>query len=360
MNYSEAQIYMESLERCKGNTQQDDISELFRRLGNPQRRIKSVYAADVKGAAAAFVASIFRCAGIKAGCFLPVEGRAYREQILVERRRIIKEAFCEGVALIKMVCEEMVQDGYACPDEKTALKALALWYFDREKCQVAVLEEGTDHSDTGLKIKEPDQASRIRYGLERQTFDYKDYKKLEISLSGKAQIYNAVLAIEMVESLRATGFAISDNAVYRGLKETLLPGYFEILHKKPFFVIDRADCSTSAGELADSIELYFEKKRIIYILGMLQNDEMDTVISRTVKHADMVLTVTPQYPQALHAYELAKEIATYQTNVTAVDSLEEAVEISFLLAGKDDVIVAFGTPVLQDRLREILKKSKNK
>ena len=117
---------------------------------------------------------------------------------------------------------------------------------------------------------------------------------------------------------------------------------------------------TALQELADSIELYFEKKRIIYILGMLQNDEMDTVISRTVKHADMVLTVTPQYPQALHAYELAKEIATYQPNVTAVDSLEEAVEISFLLAGKDDVIVAFGTPVLQDRLREILKKSKKK
>ena len=102
---------------------------------------------------------------------------------------------------------------------------------------------------------------------------------------------------------------------------------FEILHKKPIFVLDGADSGETARELARSIELYFENKRIIYIVGMLKNSERDKVICRTAKYADMILTVTPQHMQALHAYALAREFAAVHPGVTAVDSLEEAVEI---------------------------------
>ena len=43
------------------------------------------------------------------------------------------------------------------------------------------------------------------------------------------------------------------------------------------------------------------------------------------------------------AYELAKAVKEYHPNVTAADSLEEAVEMSYLLADKDSVIIAFGS-----------------
>ena len=397
MNYSEAQIYMESLERCARTAQPDGSGELGRRLGSPWEKVIYLHAAGVKGAAAAFVASILRCAGMKVGRFLPREGVSFEEQILVGRRKITKDAFCEGVEAVKTVCEEMVRDGYDQPEAGPVLKALALWYFDREDCQVAVLDERimvrgelsgladkdglqfgesaeclreqsvsecTECANALLDMAEPKEASHIRYGLERQSFDYKNYKKLEIPLAGKEQIEKALLAIETIECLRTAGFKISDKALYQGLKETTWPGCFEILHKKPIFIGDGADCAEAARELARSIELYFENKRIIYIVGMLQNGESDKVISRTAKYANMILTVTPQHPQALHAYDLAREFAAVHPNVTAVDSLEEAVEISFLLAGKDDIIIAFGTPMLHGRLTDILnqktKKTKKK
>ena len=41
--------------------------------------------------------------------------------------------------------------------------------------------------------------------------------------------------------------------------------------------------------------------------------------------------------------------------MTAVDSLEEAVEMSRLLAGKDDVIIAFGSLSFLGRLMEIVE-----
>ena len=46
--------------------------------------------------------------------------------------------------------------------------------------------------------------------------------------------------------------------------------------------------------------------------------------------------------------------------VTAVDSLEEAVEMSALLAGKKDVIIAFGSLSYLGRLTEIVEKKTGK
>ena len=66
----------------------------------------------------------------------------------------------------------------------------------------------------------------------------------------------------------------------------------------------------------------------------------------------------PNNNRALHAYELAKEIARVHPKVTAVDSLEEAVEMSYLLAGKEDVIVAFGSLSYLGKIMELVTRRK--
>ena len=54
----------------------------------------------------------------------------------------------------------------------------------------------------------------------------------------------------------------------------------------------------------------------------------------------------------MSAFELAKVCEQYHPSVTAADSIEEAVEMSYLLAGKDDVIIAFGSLSYLGRVRE--------
>ena len=381
MNYSEAYEYMESRIRGKGAVQPDQLPDLCARLGKRSEKVKYVHAAGVKGAAAAFVASILRCAGYKVGSFLPILSAEWGERILVGRRKITRSAFTEGVAFVRKVGDQMAAQGLSQLTAECAEAMLALWHFAEAGCQLAVLENAivvwspqevladgvvwpVNGNEDWLACwdEEPDwgEASHIRNSLGGQTFDYKTYKKLEISLARIGQIENAILAIELAERLRDFGFVISERALYQGLKETGWPGSFEILQKRPYFVVDGADDCASAGELVRTMKLYFENKRVIYIIGMLQGSETERVIRRTVKYADMIITVTPSDPQAIHAFDLAKEISVCQSNVTAADSLEEAVEIGMLLAGKEDVIVAFGTPVLQWRLRHILTKTKKK
>ncbi len=220
-----------------------------------------------------------------------------------------------------------------------------------------VIKEAAAKKNSPLRIADDTKASRVRYGLEKQRFDYGGYKNLEITLAGKYQIANAVLAIEAVRALEEKGFSIPEQALRQGLKQTKWYGRFSVVAGKPLFIVDGAHNEDAAGKLADSIEFYFTNKKIIYIMGILKDKEYDKIIAHTHTYADQIITVTPPgNPRALHAYELAQEVAKVHPSVTAVDSLEEAVEISRMLAGKDGVVIAFGSLSYLGRLKDILNK----
>lgn len=220
-----------------------------------------------------------------------------------------------------------------------------------------VVEQTAAQLDCPIIIADAANAKHVKYGLKKQTFDYGDYKKLEISLAGKFQVANAVLAIEAVQALEICGYGIKESAIRKGLKETTWTGRLQILEEHPLFIIDGAHNEDAAVKLADSIEFYFTNKRIIYIMGMLKDKEVDRVIALTEKYADQILTVTPpENSRAMHAYDLAQEVAKVHTDVTAVDSLEEAVELSHLLAGKNDVILCFGSLSYLGRILKIMEK----
>ena len=58
----------------------------------------------------------------------------------------------------------------------------------------------------------------------------------------------------------------------------------------------------------------------------------------------------------MDGYELAGLVAKENPNVTAASSVEEAVELAKLLAGREDVIIAFGSLSYLGRLMETVKK----
>ncbi len=230
----------------------------------------------------------------------------------------------------------------------------------------AVVQKAADKKHCPLRVADPARISHVKCGtgryLERQRFDYKCedetvLKNLEINLGGAFQPENAILAIEAIGVLREKGFAIPEKALRKGLAETIWKGRFSVIARKPLFVVDGAHNEDAARKLAKSVEFYFTNKRIIYIMGVLRDKEYEKVIALTEKYADQIITVTPpENPRALDAYELAQEIAKVHQAVTAADSLEEAVEMARLLAGEEDVILAFGSLSYLGRLMKIVER----
>lgn len=224
----------------------------------------------------------------------------------------------------------------------------------------AVLRKKAEELGCPFHMVDSSQISKIKYGVKQQRFTYKNEKDLVISLAGQYQIMNCALAVETINVLAQCGFPVRENALRKGLLETEWKGRFTAAATKPLFIADGAHNEDAARRLAESIRFYFTNKRIIYIMGMLRDKEYGKIIRLTCGLAEHIITVTaPGNQRAMSACDLAKEVRELHPCVTAADSLEEAVELSFLLADKDSVIVAFGSlSYLGDIIRIVENKDK--
>lgn len=190
------------------------------------------------------------------------------------------------------------------------------------------------------------RVKNVRYGISGQHFSYDKYKNIGITMAGQFQIENAVVAIEAIAVLGRAGYPVAEDKLRLGMEQTHWPGRFDIIGKKPLFIADGAHNEDASKRLAESIRFYFTNRRIIYIMGMLKDKEYDKVIRNTYELAEHIITVTPPITnRAMHAYDLAQVVREYHDSVTVADSVQEAVEIAYLLAGqdKDCVIIAFGS-----------------
>lgn len=233
---------------------------------------------------------------------------------------------------------------------------------------MAAVEQAAEELRCELQVVSAEYLKRVRYGtcgkkgIAPTKFDYDGgdgtrFRGLEIALAGKVQPENAALAVTAVLALGKKGFPVSEAALRGGLRETVWPGRFSVVSAKPLFVVDGAHNEDAARKLSQSIEFYFTNRRITYIMGMLRDKECEKVIGLTHRYADQIITVTPpDNPRALHAYELAQRIAAVHPQVTAVDSLEEAVELARLFSGPEDVILAFGSLSYLGRLIRIAER----
>lgn len=218
------------------------------------------------------------------------------------------------------------------------------------------LQKKAEQLNLSFRLADPGKASHVKRSLGRQTFTYKTYRNLTITLSGSYQVDNGVLAVETIEALRERGFSIPEKAVYQGLANTIWQGRFQILSKKPWFIADGAHNRDGARRLGETIGFYFTNKRILYIIGILRDKEQDEILKATCPLADQILTVPTRGERGLGSYELACRVREYHHNVTALDSVEEAVEMAYLLADKDTVVIAFGSLSYLGDLIKIVEK----
>lgn len=198
---------------------------------------------------------------------------------------------------------------------------------------------------TDVTTAEPIRTRKaVTPSLEKQAFVFEG-ESYEISLLGRYQIENAAIAVKVLHTLRTMGYEkLTVDKIKKGLLDTKWRGRFEVIGKKPYFIVDGAHNVAAAKKLAESIRFYFTNRKIVYIIGMFRDKEYDKVIQITAPLASQIITVaTPGNPRALSAVDLAKAIREVNPCVTSADSLEEAVEMSYLFADKDSVIIGFGS-----------------
>ena len=211
-------------------------------------------------------------------------------------------------------------------------------------CVKSVLEETS--CVKGCRITEADleKLEVVRRALEMQVFTYGEFEEMEIRLAGQHQIENAVTVLEAVRALRRQGVDISDTAVRAGLRKTRWSGRMMVLEKHPLVIADGAHNEDAVRRLAENLDIYLKGKKVTAVLGVFKDKEYEKMIGIMTPYLDYVYAIDlPNRDRTLAKEELCEVLAKYGIGAEPAVYIEQALVQAKKRAGKDGVVLAFGS-----------------
>lgn len=139
---------------------------LCSRLGNPERKFKSVHVAGTngKGSTASGLASIFAEAGYKTGLFTSPHLKDFRERIRINGKMIPEAAVVDFLEKNPGLIDDLSPSFF----ELTCCMAFA--YFAEEQVDIAVLETGMGGRLDSTNVVEPELSVITSIGYDHQQF----------------------------------------------------------------------------------------------------------------------------------------------------------------------------------------------
>ncbi len=187
----------------------------------------------------------------------------------------------------------------------------------------------------GLKLK--------AHSLEGQVFDCGDRKDLVLPLLGDHQLHNASVVLSVIDTLIDKGWKITEQNIRDGMRDVSWPGRFDIVSRDPLFIIDGGHNPQCIEALVKNIQDYLTGRTVIALTGVLADKDYGDMYKPVMPLIEEFVCITPPNPRRLQAEELAEHLRQKGAKATPCDSIEEGVRMALKKAGKDGVILCFGS-----------------
>lgn len=159
------------------------------------------------------------------------------------------------------------------------------------------------------------------------------------AMSGVAQEFNSITAIEACKYLKKKGFDILDNNIKKSVETSQIKARLQYIKGEPPVIVDGGH--NLGGIMILSFQLrhcrYNGKKRYT-VMGMVDSKDYDNGVRIISCLSDKIFTVDDFAPNAVPAEKLA-EMAEKNTSAEPCKSLAEAVDKAKTLALENDGIV---------------------
>lgn len=415
MEYKEALAYIDGVAWFGSKPGLSRVTELLRRLGDPQNRLRFVHIAGTngKGSCAAMLASVLKAAGYKTGLFTSPYLSRFNERMQINGKEIENDVLAEIVTRVRVPAEAMEDH----PTEFELMTAAAMLWYAEEGCDIVVLETGLGgRFDATNVIASPEAAVIMNIGLDHTKIlgdtaeaiagekagivkpgslcvlyqqsesvtkvirqrceevgaalriaDFSailpEFDSLEgqvfsykgeayaIPLLGAHQRKNAAVVVETVEALRGRGWKLPHEDVEHGLYAVSWPARFELVSEEPYFVVDGGHNPQCAQTVAENLKNYFPGCRRVLLIGVLADKDYKSLSEILAPEADAFVCVTPNSDRALPAPELAEELRRFGKPVTVCGSIREGVSVAIDAAGRDGMVCAVGSLYMAGEIR---------
>lgn len=207
--------------------------------------------------------------------------------------------------------------------------------------------------ERGARLHQPDFAAIVPgpFGLDGQRFSYGAWDDIRIPLAGSYQMQNAAVVLTTIDVLRNKGWKISDAAVYAGMADTHWPARFEVLCHDPVFIVDGGHNPHGIRATADSLKRLFPDRRIVFLVGVMADKDVESILGLVAPLAERFFTVRPDNPRAMAADELARRIEKLGVPAEPCASVEEGVRRALALARPNGVACALGSLYMSGDVR---------
>jgi dihydrofolate synthase / folylpolyglutamate synthase len=129
------------------------------------------------------------------------------------------------------------------------------------------------------------------------------YERVWIGLAGEHQLDNVAVAIQLAESLRVKGSAISHRAICDGIEQARHPGRLEYISSSREFLLDGAHNPAAARTLANYLRR-FAPRPLTIIFGAMREKRAEDMISILADMSDIVILTKPDNIRAADPQEV--------------------------------------------------------
>ena len=207
----------------------------------------------------------------------------------------------------------------------------------------AVYESICKEKNIPLRKADFETLQLVSCDLDGQVFHCGKRKNIRLPLLGDHQLHNAAVVLGIVDTLREKGWNITEEHIYQGMARVSWPGRFDIVSRDPLFIIDGGHNPQCIEALVKNIQDYLTGRRCIVLTGVLADKDYGDMYKPVMALVEQFVCITPDNPRKLAAGELAQHLQAAGAKAQACDTVKEGVKTAVALAGKDGVVLSFGS-----------------
>ena len=207
----------------------------------------------------------------------------------------------------------------------------------------AVYEKVCAERNISLKKADFDSLVCKSRSLEGQVFDCGNRKDLVLPLLGDHQLHNASVVLSIADTLKEIGWNITEENIRDGIRDVSWPGRFDIVGREPLFIIDGGHNPQCIDALVVNVRDYLAGRKIIALTGVLADKDYGEMYRPMMPYIQEFVCITPPNPRKLEAAELAVHLSRVGAKATPCDSIAQGVKTAVEKAGKDGVVLCFGS-----------------
>ncbi len=379
----------------------ESITALLEILGNPQNNLKFIHIAGTngKGSVCAYLQSILTLAGFKTGKYTSPNMISVCERINIDGEDISESEMEKLMSSVQSAAEQVKANLGEMPTPFEIWTAAAFCYFDKQKCDIVVLETGLggerdatnvippplmaiitrialDHTEylgntlteiakakagiikSGSRVITLPQADEAMAVLENtceknncpltvintpaslgfeEIYEKFSYNNIDNIVLGLGGFSQIENACLAIEA--AISLNISEDIIKQGIKYVSHMGRFEIVSQKPFIIFDGAHNINGMTALMASLKRYYKDKNVTFVMAVMADknygEMLDIIKENGYKNIRAVSVL--DNPRAESAKNLAHMANKHGLFATAFNSIKDA------LLGPDEITVICGS-----------------